>query len=392
MKKYIVLLLLLITPMLVNAKEVDKVKYEITNAYINSNIDFIGSMHVQEVFITKGSLNKYTREIVIKDSSLEKYTKGKINFEKSSFYNARNVSIKSVSAFKVKEKDIGFNLLSGLKDSYKKSKTAKKGDEKVYTEKNTDDGKIISIYSPNEEGYMAYYIEYFVDQAVVLHNDVAELYYNFIPSGGDNIKHLELQVITPGSSSKDKFKVWAHGSLSGEIVPVGSNEEESSDKVYSGALVRLDNIKNTTNVSIRMLFDKDLMSIAKPILNKSGMDAYKEINKLESKKVDKTNSTKNIKKALNLSLNISSGIFLAGVIVSSILYIIKKLGFKNKLEKILYIVISLFGLFMGIINIALNKSVNIVAMATIIIAIIYVIMMSILKNKSDGLLTPKKKR
>ena len=73
MKKYIIVLLILL-PILVNAKEVEKVNYEVTNVYVNTSIDIVGSLHVEEVFIVKGSLNKFTREIVIKDSSLEKYT------------------------------------------------------------------------------------------------------------------------------------------------------------------------------------------------------------------------------------------------------------------------------------------------------------------------------
>ena len=47
---------------------------------------------------------------------------------------------------------------------------------------------------------------------------------------------------------------------------------------------------------------------------------------------------------------------------------------------------------MTIMNVALNKSVNIIAIITIGVDIIYVIMMSIIKNKYSNRLTPKTKR
>ena len=119
--KKVILVLLLMVPIFVHAKEVDKVNYEVSNMYVNTTIDVLGSLHVEELIITKGSLNKYTREIVVRDSSLEKYKEGDINLEKSSFYNARGLTIKSVSSFKVNEKDIGFKLFDTMKETYKKS-------------------------------------------------------------------------------------------------------------------------------------------------------------------------------------------------------------------------------------------------------------------------------
>ena len=47
MKKIKILLILLMFPIFVNAKEVEKIDYEVTNVFINSSIDFVGSMHVE---------------------------------------------------------------------------------------------------------------------------------------------------------------------------------------------------------------------------------------------------------------------------------------------------------------------------------------------------------
>ena len=101
MKKVKILLLLLLLPMFVNAKEVEKIDYEVTNVFINSSIDFIGSMHVEEAIVVKGSLNKFTREIDYRDVSLPEYKKGEINFSKSSIYNAKALSFKRASSFKI---------------------------------------------------------------------------------------------------------------------------------------------------------------------------------------------------------------------------------------------------------------------------------------------------
>ena len=72
--KYIVLLILFF-PFITNASSIpqDKIDYEVTNVYMNSSIDILGSMHIKEAIVVKGSLNKYSFDILYKDSSLEKW-------------------------------------------------------------------------------------------------------------------------------------------------------------------------------------------------------------------------------------------------------------------------------------------------------------------------------
>ncbi len=199
-----------------------------------------------------------------------------------------------------------------------------------------------------------------------------------------------MQVLTPGNSKGEAFKVWAHGSMNGEIKPLSNNLEESTEYKYSGALVELNDIKSTKDVVVRMLFDKDLMSISKKILNNSNMKAFYKIENIENNSIKKKNNNRTIKNVLNIITLVSSGLFILGAIASLVMYIIKKGKKVSKEERILYIVIAVFGLFMSVINALLNKQINIIIIITIILDLIYVILMSILKNKYEGRLTPKK--
>ena len=120
------------------------------------------------------------------------------------------------------------------------------------------------------------------------------------------------------------------------------------------------------------------------------MKAFYKIEHIENKGIKKTNNTRGIINILNIGTLVSSFIFIVGAIISAFRYIIKKGKKISKEEKILYIIIAIFGLFMSVINALLNKQINTIIIVTIAFDVIYVILMSILMNKFEGRLTPKK--
>ena len=375
MKKIKILLILLMFPIFVNAKEVEKIDYEVTNVFINSSIDFVGSMHVEEAVVVKGSLNKFTREIDYRDVSLPEYKKGKINFSKSSIYNAKAVSLKKASSFKIKEKDIDFSLLEKANEDYKEKKIAKKGDSKIYTKKDNDNGVVVSVYNPNEEGYIVYYFEYYIDQVVVLHEDVAELYYKFIPDNFDDIKNMKLQLVAPGDSSADEFKYYAHGSLLGKVSPISERKDKKGNYLYRGLLANIDNVKKGNGVSIRMTFNKDLVSMGQKLLNKSGEKALEKIIKVEEHKNKKSNNQRKINKIFNMMMNICSVLFMIGTIILSIMFLRKRKDISN----IIILAYSILGLILLLLDVIFVKN-NLIIYILLGIIIIFVIFMSILKK------------
>lgn len=378
MKKVKILLLLLLLPMFVNAKEVEKIDYEVTNVFINSSIDFIGSMHVEEAIVVKGSLNKFTREIDYRDVSLPEYKKGEINFSKSSIYNAKGLSFKRASSFKIKEEDIDFSLLEKAKEDYKEKKIAKKGDTKIYTKKDNDNGSVISVYNPNEEGYVVYYLEYYIDQVVVLHEDVAEIYYKFIPTSFDDIKNMKIQLTAPGDTKEEEFKCYAHGSLLGTISPVSERKDKKGNYLYRGLYANIKDIKQGSAVSIRMTFNKNLVSMGDKVLNKSGEEALDNIIKIEEHKSKKSNNQRKINKLFNQVMNISSIIFIIGIMLISLWFYKRKRQITKK-DNIIILAYSILGLIILLLDIVFVKNLIIIGIILVFL-VLFVIFTSILKK------------
>ena len=51
-----------------------------------------------------------------------------------------------------------------------------------------------------------------------MHEDVAELYWTFVPSGfEDKIKNIAIKVNLPNKDNSNLFRAWAHGNLSGNV-------------------------------------------------------------------------------------------------------------------------------------------------------------------------------
>ncbi len=268
-----------------------KDNYEISDVYIASEIDIVGSMHVQEAFIIKGSINEFTRDIIFKNGNSNKWEEGKIDFKESSFYEARGFSLKRVSAKKIEKDQIDWNLFREKYENFDEKKDAKSGSIRAYSLSEIDEGAKIKIFDNLENEYNVIYLEYYIDQIVVLHNDVAEIYYTFFKSN-QNISKIHFQLTTPGTSNSDVFNFWVHGALKGKIYPIGSNES-TNDTLYRGINVELENYKANDNIKIRMTFNRGLMGALASALNNSKQDALDKIIEVEkeysNKQTTKTN-------------------------------------------------------------------------------------------------------
>ncbi len=73
-----------------------------------------------------------------------------------------------------------------------------------------------SFEALNEE--RTFTVSYIVDDAVLVHDDVAELYYQFIGDESDERTDFARVVLTlPGSVPEDELRVWGHGPLYGNV-------------------------------------------------------------------------------------------------------------------------------------------------------------------------------
>ena len=201
----IILLILLCFPIMIKASEVE---YAITNYYINADILTNGDMEVTELIVLDGTFNGYIRDIVYKNSRLEND-----GYKNNQRYNASDFAIQKIEAKKVK--NVTFDT---LKETGYTSLTENKASNLGYVESKITNGKSYKMYFRSNDEKVAFKITYLVKDVAVLHQDVGELYWTFIGSDyDDKIKDLQIKVNLPNIDTTDKFRVWAHGDMTGEI-------------------------------------------------------------------------------------------------------------------------------------------------------------------------------
>lgn len=310
LKKHFLILLFLFMPLTVLAVKVEP-NYTVENVFVNAELDMIGSMHVREMFVVKGSINGYKRFIEYKNTSLPEWEAGKIDFSGSSIYNGRGISLSKMSAFKIEKDEIGWALFGKDIDEFEEDDSPTIGDKNVYSVKKMDSGSEVKIFNSNESGYIVFYFDYYVNQVAVLHNDIAELYYTFFKLDSDNVKNVEIQVTTPWACTDETFRVWAHGALNGTINPISDKKNSEGKNLYKGAFASLKDYQMGNSIEIRLTFDKTGYEKISTILDKSEMDAFESIIEIETTRANVANKNRTIIK-----------IFFYGIVVLSILYLI----------------------------------------------------------------------
>lgn len=260
MKKILILITFFLLIPLVKAIEVD---YKITNYFANYQIQNNGDVFVKEVFIIDGSLNGFERRLLYQNSLLEDYQPGNINFANSSIYNATNIYNIKTGAYLLK-KAASFDL---LQDEVAYFPLIGQNDNHYYTEGTITDGYRIRTYSIGDNQQQVFYYEYYIDNAVVIHNDVAEFYYNVIGQDmDDQIDNVEIRILLPQSDSSKIFRIWAFGPLNGEASFINQ----------SGFKAQISPLANNVPLSLRTTFDKGLIT-DQTQLRQSKQDAFSAI-------------------------------------------------------------------------------------------------------------------
>ena len=266
MKKILlkILVILFLIPISVNALTYSNVDYDITDYYINANILENGDCEVSEMIALKGTFNGYIRDILYRNSLLNDD-----NFASSSRYNASNLEI-----IKIEAKDYsGVLSFANLDDldyvSLKKNYDANLG----YTITPLNDGLSLKMYYATK-GKAIFKITYLLKDVAVLHNDVAEFYWNFIGNNyDDDLHNVNIKVNLPGSDKSSNFRFWAHGDLAGEIKKIDD----------SSLIASINNLDAYNSLDIRITFAKELLD-EENVAKTTNMDALDSILKVEEER------------------------------------------------------------------------------------------------------------
>lgn len=274
------------------------VNYDIKNFYIDATIEENGDMHVKEMIVLKGSFNGYERDILYKG-----------DYEN---YNASNIENIKISAKEVKE-DITYDDLEDDFMPFKEVSFSNNGSKKEYVKKLLNGGYRYRMYYATQNSKTAFLIEYTLKDVVILHNDCAEIYWNFIGNDfADTIHDLRIRVRLP--KKDDQIHWWFHGDLAGE-----SKQIESDPMPVIEA--KLDKNPAYKAVDTRLLFSRE--SVNKDLIKKQDNEDVKEsIIKHEDEIVKKDTEVRaQMKLKYNIAKIMTTIYFIALIVIWVYVYI-----------------------------------------------------------------------
>ncbi len=275
MKKILFLIFSLLMYINVQASSVN---YNITNFLIDANILENGNLEMKELIVLDGTFHGYVRELEYKNPKLSDYTPGEINFANSAIYNAKGISNVKVSTRNVTNEEITFETFQKIFTPLTRALNEKIAKDGNFIYHNEEDILSYKMYQSAEDEAIAFFVSYIVEDAVVIHEDVAELYWNFIGTGfTDKISNLQIKLHLPKEDNTDAFHGWAHGDITGEIDFVDQKT----------ILAQMKSLDKNTVVDIRTTFDKSL--IHSNTLRHSNEMALEEILKIEEKRAEDAN-------------------------------------------------------------------------------------------------------
>ncbi|MBQ4031556.1 MAG: DUF2207 domain-containing protein [Bacilli bacterium] len=260
MKKYLLLILILL---LLPIRIVLASNYGIEYYFFNVTVTEEGDAIVEEYINMNGTFNGLERIIEFKNYSLDDLNPNTEKLGGTSLNNADSLELISIKG--IKENNVNpFNQVEG--DEFSKVESATKGDYGVYTEEMTTFDSTYMIYNPSYNS-KAFYLKYRLKNIVVVHNDVAELYWNLpIDELNESIYLVKATINLPNNK---EVKTWAHGPLNGEVKIIDSTKVEAT--VYE--------IPARTAMDVRVTFDKKVVSKSTKQSNIAALDkilAYEE--------------------------------------------------------------------------------------------------------------------
>ena len=290
MKKIIILFIFcnLFIPLNVFAKEPTDVFLQ----QIKINED--GSIKVQELIKLNGEYNGMRRDIYFKNVNNKEIT-NTINdlYGNSKLYDGTSITNIKIGSVE-NDKELTYSDFERNINYFTKVDYASNGENKKYTLRDNYNGVNLKLYNTDKEKEY-FYIEYQITDAIVVHNDIAELAYNVLGDGYDeNIGIFKSKIILPNIDSD--YRVWLHGPLNGEV---------ERNKDY--ALANFNFLGAYNPVSIRIIFNKNLVPLA---TKKTTINAKDEIIKYQTKLSNEANREREKIRQENLIIIITDIIFI----------------------------------------------------------------------------------
>ena len=249
-----VFLIFLVTSKVSAAEETTKLLYQ------DISINEDGSITVKEAAWLNGEYNGRLRDVDFENIYATTFTGIYSNFAgNTDIYNG--TSMKDIKVYDISQENFhSMSDIGKIETTYKEVNRASNGQYGVYELTQKTYGTDFKIYCPNNKNKVIC-IEYTITDAVVVHNDVAELYWNVLGDQfEEDVQDFQVLIHLPGEDSD--VRIWSHGPLTGR------NQILNSRTLYFEDT----NVDSYTPETIRIMFDKNLVPYATKRSNVNGRD------------------------------------------------------------------------------------------------------------------------
>ena len=297
MKKICFFLCFMFLPFWVNELTVD---YDVEHLLVDANILEDGDLRIKELIVLDGSFNGYERILSYRNTRLTYHQP--INFSQDAIYNAKGIKDVVIKAKKITN-EVSYDTFNENFELLKRAYYQEDVLNKEYLESSNQEGKTYRMYYRGEEEAVAFLIEYTIDDALVLHQDIAELYWTFIgDTSNEEIEDLQIRVNLPKEDTSENFYFWVHGDLTGNSEAIGK----------SGVLASIKKLQSETEIDMRITFDKNMVT---NVSKKTNEQALTKIKEIETVRINEANEKR---KKARIITNILKGV--------SVIYIIILIG------------------------------------------------------------------
>ncbi len=250
--------------------------YSIENMNIQATILDDGDVNIKQSITYKfdGSYNGIYITIPCNFSDIQRDEANSELSRDDRIYNGTAVTVNKITDSKgdTYKNANGLYVSNGSKGKY----TIEKDKEK-YT---------IKVYSPSNYETKTFTLDYIINDLCVKHNDVGELYYNFIGGKWDvAIKKLNIDIMLPQNESLEDLYAFGHGPYNGVVTIVSKNQVN----------LKVDNVKRGQYVAARVAFNKDNIKNSTKITSRNELSQImQEENNIFENKENKRKFTNKI--------------------------------------------------------------------------------------------------
>lgn len=267
-KRYLLLLLLSLFwfPFSIDAKE------GITNFFIDATVQENGDIKVKEVVVLNGEFNGFERIIDYRNSNAPIFNGSQESFEGSDIYNGSGIIVEAIGEIPLYP-EYHFDILQKEPTLFTENEDAAVGYYDLYENLN---GVTIRSFMPSNGESRAFYFEYTLQNMAIVHQDVAEIGWNFFSNElSEYIEHLEIYIHIPGN--QNGLYAWAHGPLNGNIEVV----DQETIKIT------VDDLNAYTAIDTRFVFNKEVVPTSTKTTDVEALPSILEVERLRAEEANR---------------------------------------------------------------------------------------------------------